>query len=175
MQDIFEDVGPLLSMQLGGQTLEGTFQVFNFYVSMLIKALPHQMEGAELEGSENRTVRLAENETQQIALLANASLLADELLPHAAMKLFPANESYYKDDVHRRASDKQNRYPEQREWKRQLAGSVDRLKIAFCYQHVFDLFITEQGDSHFTADMYINMDGNPDEIEWCPSPIFQVL
>lgn len=44
LQDFFEDVGPLLSMQLGGQTLEGLFQVFNSYVNLLIKALPGSME-----------------------------------------------------------------------------------------------------------------------------------
>ncbi|PKI40769.1 exocyst complex component EXO84B [Punica granatum] len=176
VQDFFEDVGPLLSMQLGGQTLEGLFRVFNSYVSMLIKALPGSMEDeADFEGSENKIVRLAETETQQIALVANASLLADELLPRAAMKLSPANQSYYKDDMHRRPTDRQNRYPEQREWKRRLAVSVERLRNTFCRQHVLDLIFTEEGDSHLTADMYINMDRNADEIDWFPSMIFQEL
>ncbi|KAK4771876.1 hypothetical protein SAY86_013651 [Trapa natans] len=176
VQDFFEDVGPLLSMQLGGQTLEGLFQVFNSYVSMLIKALPASWEEeAEFEGSENKIVRLAETEAQQIALLANASLLAEELLPRAAMKLSPVSQSHYKDDIQRRASDRQNRYPEQREWKRRLAGSVERLKNTFCSRHVLDLIYTEEGDSHLTADMYINMDGNADEIEWLPSFVFQEL
>ncbi|RXH89062.1 hypothetical protein DVH24_000661 [Malus domestica] len=31
-----EDVGPLLSMQMGGQTLEGLFQVFNSYAEELL-------------------------------------------------------------------------------------------------------------------------------------------
>ncbi|KAK4765145.1 hypothetical protein SAY86_026235 [Trapa natans] len=176
VQDFFEDVGPLLSMQLGGQTLEGLFQVFNSYVSMLIKALPASWEEeAEFEGSEIKIVRLAETEAQQIALLVNASLLAEELLPRAAMKLSPVNQSHYKDDIQRSASDRQNRYPEQREWKRRLAGSVERLKNTFCSRHVLDLIYTEEGDSHLTADMYINMDGNADEIEWFPSLVFQEL
>ncbi|KAK4754238.1 hypothetical protein SAY87_002342 [Trapa incisa] len=176
VQDFFEDVGPLLSMQLGGQTLEGLFQVFNSYVSMLIKALPASWEEeAEFEGSEIKIVRLAETEAQQIALLVNASLLAEELLPRAAMKLSPVNQSHYKDDIQRSASDRQNRYPEQREWKRRLAGSVERLKNNFCSRHVLDLIYTEEGDSHLTADMYINMDGNADEIEWFPSLVFQEL
>lgn len=176
LQDFFEDVGPLLSMQLGGQTLEGLFQVFNSYVNLLIKALPGSMEEeANFEGSGNKIVRMAETEEQQIALLANASSLADELLPRAAMKLSPLNQANFKDDPRRRPSDRQNRHPEQREWKRRLVSAVDRLKDSFCQQHALDLIFTEEGDSNLSADMYINMDGNADELEWFPSPIFQVF
>lgn len=176
VQDFFEDVGPLLSMQLGGKMLEGLFHVFNSYVSMLIRALPGSMEEeANYEGSGSKLVRMAETEAQQMALLANASLLADELLPRAAMKLTPVAQSIYKDDPRRRPADRQNRNPEQREWKRRLASIVDRLKDSFCRQHALDLIFTEDGDSHLTADMYINMDGIMEEIEWLPSPIFQEL
>ncbi|CAM8903974.1 unnamed protein product [Rhodiola kirilowii] len=176
VQDFFEDVGPLLSMQLGGQTLEGLFQVFNSYMNMLIKALPASMEEeGNFEGSANKIIRMAETEAQQLALLANASLLADELLPRAAMKLSPFNQANQKDDPRRRPTDRQNRHPEQREWKRRLASSVDRLKDSFCRQHALDLIFSEEGDSNLTADMYIDMNGNADEIEWFPSPIFQEL
>ncbi|KAH8497601.1 hypothetical protein H0E87_020042 [Populus deltoides] len=174
VQDFFEDVGPLLSMQLGGQTLEGLFQVFNSYVNMLIKALPGSMEEeANFEGSGNKIVRMAETEAQQIALLANASLLADELLPRAAMKLAPLNQTNHKDDPRRRPLDRQNRHPEQREWRKRLVNSVDRLKDTFCRQHALDLIFTEDGDSHLSAEMYINMVGNADEVDWFPSPIYQ--
>ncbi|KAI4329436.1 hypothetical protein L6164_021699 [Bauhinia variegata] len=176
VQDFFEDVGPLLSMQLGGQALEGLVQVFNSYVNLLIKALPGSMEEeGNFEGSGNKIVRMAETETQQIALLANASLLADELLPRAAMKVSPMTQTVHKDDNRRRPLDRQNRYPEQREWKRRLVATVDRLKDTFCRQHALDLIFTEEGDNHLTADMYINMDGNADEIGWFPSLIFQEL
>ncbi|CAI9753814.1 unnamed protein product [Fraxinus pennsylvanica] len=176
VQDFFEDVGPLLSMQLGSKTLDGLFQVFNSYVNMLIRALPSSIEDeANFQGSGNKIVRMAETEAQQIALLANASLLADELLPRAAMKLSPLNQATYKDDPRRGLSERQNRNPEQREWKKRLVNSVDRLKDSFCQHHALDLIFTEEGDSHLTADIYINMDGNADEIEWFPSPIFQEL
>ncbi|KDP34451.1 hypothetical protein JCGZ_11922 [Jatropha curcas] len=176
VQDFFEDVGPLLSMQLGSQSLEGLFQVFNSYVNMLIKALPGSMEEeGNFEGSGNKIVRMAETEAQQIALLANASLLADELLPRAAMKVSPVHQANSKDDLRRRPLDRQNRHPEQREWRKRLVSSVDRLKDSFCRQHALDLIFTEEGDSHLTAEMYINMDGNMDEMEWFPSPIFQEL
>ncbi|KAG6593592.1 Exocyst complex component EXO84B, partial [Cucurbita argyrosperma subsp. sororia] len=175
VQDFFEDVGPLLSMQLGSQTLEGLFQVFDSYINMLIKALPGMEDEANFDGFGSKMVRLAETEAQQIALLANASLLADELLPRAAMKLAPATQTAYKDDPRRRLSDKQNHHPEQREWRRRLVSSVDRLKDTFCRQHALDLIFTEDGDSHLTAEMYLNMGGNMDEVEWFPSLIFQGL
>ncbi|XP_021761838.1 exocyst complex component EXO84B-like [Chenopodium quinoa] len=167
VQDFFEDVGPLQSMQLGSKTLEGVYQVFNSYVNMLIKALPNSLEEeANFEGSGSKIVRMAENEAQQIALLANASLLADELLPRAAMKFSQNNQSDY---------DKQNRHPELREWKRRLVSLVDRLKNSFCQFHALDLIFTEEGDSNLTADMYLSMDGSAEDIEWFPSPIFREL
>ncbi|CDY66364.1 BnaAnng22140D [Brassica napus] len=122
VQDFFEDVGPLLSMQLGSKALE-----------------------------------------------------ADELLPRAAMKLAPLDQTSHRTDDLRRHSDRQNRNPEQREWKRRLLSTVDKLKDAFCRQHALDLIFTEEGDSHLSADMYINMDGNGDDVDWFPSLIFQEL
>lgn len=177
VQDFFEDVGPLLSMQLGSKALEGLFRVFNSYVDVLVRALPGSMEEEEanFEGFGNKIVQMAETEAQQLALLANASLLADELLPRAAMKLAPLDQTSQRTDDLRRPTDRQNRNPEQREWKRRLLSTVDKLKDAFCRQHALDLIFTEEGDSHLSADMYINMDGNGDDVDWFPSLIFQEL
>lgn len=173
-QDFFEDVGPLLSMQLGGSTLDGVLRVFNSYINLLIKALPGSMEEeANLEGAANKIVKTAETEAQQVALLANASFLADELLPRAAMKLAPLYQGG-QDDPHRRASDRHNRFPEHREWKKKLQRAVERLRTIFCRQHALDLIFTEDGDSQLSADMYLNIDGAVDESNLSPSPIFQV-
>nr|CAD1827921.1 unnamed protein product [Ananas comosus var. bracteatus] len=129
---------------------------------------------ANLEGSTNKIVRIAETESQQLALLANASLLAEELLPRAAMKLSPQYTSGV-DDPRKRVADRQNRAPEQREWKRKLQRSIDRLRDSFCRQHALDLIFSEDGDSYLNADMYINMDNTVEEPDWAPSPIFQEL
>ncbi|XP_010934263.1 exocyst complex component EXO84B [Elaeis guineensis] len=176
VQDFFEDVGPLLTMQLGGSTMDGLLKVFNSYINLLINALPGSMEDeANLEGSGNKIVRIAETEAQQLALLANASLLAEELLPRAAMKLSSIYQAGGVDDSRRRTSDRHSRVPEQREWKRKLQRSVDRLRDSFCRQHALDLIFTEDGDTHLSAEMYISLDGNVEEPEWAPSPIFQEL
>ncbi|KAK8967625.1 hypothetical protein KSP40_PGU001188 [Platanthera guangdongensis] len=176
LQDFFEDVGPLLSMQLGGSTLDGLHKVFNSYVNLLINALPGSMEDEEnLEGSGNKIVRLAETEAQQLALLANASLLSEELLPRAATKLISPYQASGADDYRKKTSDRHNRLPEQREWKRKLQRSVDRLRDSFCRQHALDLIFSEDGETHLSAEMYLSMDGSLDEIEWSPSHMFQEL
>ncbi|KAF3564429.1 hypothetical protein DY000_02015551 [Brassica cretica] len=178
VQDFFEDVGPLLSMQLGSKALEGLFRVFNSYVDVLIRALPGSIEEEEevnFEGIGNKIVQMAETEAHQLALLANASLLADELLPRAATKLAPLDQTSHRTHGIRRPSDRQNRNPGQREWKRRLLSTVDKLKDVFCRQHALDLIFTEEGDSRLSADMYINMDENGDDVNWFPSLIFQEL
>jgi len=176
LQDFFEDVGPLLSMQLGSKALEGLFRVFNSYVDVLVRALPGSIEEEDpnFESSCNKIVQMAETEANQLALLANASLLADELLPRAAMKLSLDQTGQRTDDL-RRPLDRQNRNPEQREWKRRLLSTVDKLKDAFCRQHALDLIFTEEGDSHLSADMYINIDENGEDVDFFPSLIFQVV
>ncbi|XP_009127372.1 exocyst complex component EXO84B [Brassica rapa] len=178
VQDFFEDVGPLLSKQLGSKALEGLFIVFNSYVDVLIRALPGSIEDegeANFEGFGNKIVQMAQTEAHQLALLANASLLAGELLPRAAMKLTPLDQTSHRTDGIRRPSDRQNRNPEQREWKRRLLSTVDKLKDAFCCQHALDLIFTEEGDCRLSADMYINMDENGDDVDWFPSLVFQEL
>lgn len=162
-------------MHLGGPILEGLLQAFTSYVNLLINALPGLMEDEEgFEESRNKIVRMAESESQQIALLANAFLLADDLLPRAAMKLSSLYSAGGKDDVRKRTSERQNRQPEQREWKRRLLRVVDGLRDSFCRQHALDLIFTEDGDTHLSAEMYMSMDGI-EEPEWFPSPIFQVI
>lgn len=167
-------MGSIESLQLDALTLEGVLQVFNSYINLLITALPSSVENEmNLEGSATKIVRLAETEAQQIALLANASLLADELIPRAATKLFPQNRT----ETPRKTAERQSRVPEQREWKRRLQRSVDRLRDSFCRQHALELIFTEEGDTRVNAQMYLSMDGNgnPEEPEWFPSQIFQVI
>ncbi|XP_022946888.1 exocyst complex component EXO84A [Cucurbita moschata] len=171
VQEFVEDMGSLESLQLDSLTLEGVLQVFNSYINLLITALSSSVENEmNLEGSATKIVRLAETEPQQIALLANASLLADELLPRAASKIFPQNRS----ETPRKTS---SRLPEQREWKRRLQRSVDRLRDSFCRQHALELIFTEDGDTRLNAQVYLSMDGNgnAEEPEWFPSQIFQAL
>uniref|UniRef100_A0A6N2NJ42 Uncharacterized protein n=1 Tax=Salix viminalis TaxID=40686 RepID=A0A6N2NJ42_SALVM len=100
------------------------------------------LESLQLDGSAwEAFCRIAETESQQLALLANASLLANELFPCAAMKLLPL--PLRMDEQPKRSSERQSRLPEQREWKKKLQRSVDRLRDSFCRQHALDLIFTE--------------------------------
>ncbi|KAL3841014.1 hypothetical protein ACJIZ3_025605 [Penstemon smallii] len=172
VQELCEDIGSLEILHLSEQALEGVLQSFNSYVNMMINAFPGSVETENLEGSGRRIVKMAESETQQIALLANALLLADELLPRAMIKLTPINRN---DEQPRRASDKQNRPQEQRELKRRLQRLVDQLRDSFCRQHALELIFTEDGGVRLSAEMYLSMDSGRDEPEWFPSPIYQEL
>ncbi|KAG8366250.1 hypothetical protein BUALT_Bualt17G0056900 [Buddleja alternifolia] len=172
VQELCEDIGSLEILQLSEQALEGILQSFNSYVNMMINAFPGSMETENLEGSGRRIVNMAESETQQIALLANALLLADELLPRATLKLSSTNRS---DDPSRRGSDKHNRPPEQRELKRRLQRLVDQLRDSFCRQHALELIFTDDGGVRLNADLYLIMDEGRDEPEWFPSPVYQEL
>ncbi|PHU04858.1 Exocyst complex component EXO84A [Capsicum chinense] len=133
VQELCEDISPLEILQLSEQTLEGVMQVFNAYIGMLIKALPGSVDNENLEGSVNRIVRMAETEPEQISLLANALLLADELIPRAAAKLSSSQQSNKTDDTSKRSTDRQSRPVEQRELKRRLQRLVDQLRDSFYF------------------------------------------
>ncbi|OIV93109.1 hypothetical protein TanjilG_20771 [Lupinus angustifolius] len=172
VQELFEDVGPLEVLQLDGLAFEGLLQVFSSYVNLLINALPATAVTENLEGSGSKIVKIAETESQQIALLANAILLADELLPRAVVKLSCSTRG---DESHRRGSDKQQRLPEQRELKKRLQREVDHLRDSFCRQHALELIFTEEGDARLNALVYLSLDAKEEQPEWFPSPIFQEL
>ncbi|KAK1365817.1 Exocyst complex component EXO84A [Heracleum sosnowskyi] len=169
-QEICEDVGSLENLSLANHAVESLLQLFDSYIKMLINALPNSTETENVEG---RIVRVAETEAQQLTLLANALVLADELLPRAVSRFshFPQT-----DDGSRRGSDRQNRAPEQRELKKRLQRLVDQLRDSFCRQHALDLIFNEDGTVRLSADMYFNMDANSEDLpEWFPSPIYQEL
>ncbi|VFQ80215.1 unnamed protein product [Cuscuta campestris] len=134
------------------------------------------METESVEGSGHRIVRIAETEAQQTALLANAVLLADELIPRAAAKLSPSNHQVSRmDDAAAKRSSSDRRIPEQRELKRRLQRLVDQLRDSFCRQHALELIFTEDGAVRLNADMYLSLNQGGEEPEWFPSPIYQEL
>ncbi|KAF7810134.1 exocyst complex component EXO84A [Senna tora] len=173
VQEFFEDVGPLEHLDLDNLAYEGLLQVFNSYINLLMNALPGSVETENLEGLGPKIVRIAETEAQQVALLANALLLADELIPRAVMKV---SQSTKNDEYLRRASsEKHQKAPEQRELKKRLQREVDRLRDSFCRLHTLELVFTEEGEARLNAMMYLSMDTYEEEPEWFPSPIFQEL
>ncbi|KAJ0982778.1 hypothetical protein J5N97_011033 [Dioscorea zingiberensis] len=177
VQDLLDDISPLLmSMQFAGSTLDGLFRVFDSYISLLINAIPCLVEDdTNTEGYGNKIVRMAESEEQQLVLLVNASVLAEEILPRAAIKLSSMCQAGNMDDSHKTTSDRDNHSTELRNWKRKLHHCVDRLRDSFCRQQMLALILTEDGDTLLNAQMYLSMDESFDYPEWSPSPIFQYL
>jgi hypothetical protein len=89
------------------------------------------------------------------------------------MKLLPFPTRM--DEQPKRASERQSCLPEQREWKKKLQRSVDRLRDSFCRQHALDLIFTEDGDTHLNAYIYTSVDGSTEDPEWFPSAIFHAV
>eukprot|EP00249_Psilotum_nudum_P020962 c27915_g1_i1 orf=735-3119(-) len=183
VQDFFEDVVPLISMQLGALMLDGLLHLFESYVQLLIKAVSSPVEGESLgQTMDSRTVKEAQAEGQQLGILCNASALAEELLPRAAAKLFPG-QHIGREDPRKRASERHSLGPsrilELREWRRHLQSMVDRLRDHYCRQQVLDLVYSEEGEANLSVDLYLNWDANGDDPYWhndpMPSPIFQEL
>ncbi|KAG6429648.1 hypothetical protein SASPL_107700 [Salvia splendens] len=166
------DIGSLEILHLSEQALEGVLQSFNAYVSLLVNALPSSMDTENLEGSGRRKVGVTETETQQVALLANAVLLADELLPRTTIKLCSTMTG---DDPQQGGPDRKNRPPEQREVKKRLQRSVEQLRDSFCRQHAVELIVTEDGCLRLSAEIYASMDETKEEPEWFPSLVYQEL
>ncbi|GMH01669.1 hypothetical protein Nepgr_003508 [Nepenthes gracilis] len=175
VQELFEDVDTLEIMQLVNPTLEGVLRVFSSYVNIMINALPGSINEAIQEGTENTVVKQAETEAQQLALLANALMLADELLSRTASRLLPSNQTSSRPDERTRRGyeDRQIHLPEQREWKRQLQRLVDNLRDSYCRQHALELIFTDDGDIRLNSQLYTSLDDYAGEPEWFPSQIFQ--
>ncbi|PHT36097.1 Exocyst complex component EXO84A [Capsicum baccatum] len=93
------------------------------------------------------------NTMAQISLLANALLLADELIPRAAAKLSYSQQSNKTNDTSKRSTDRQYRPVEQRELKRRLQRLVDQLRDRFCRQHALELIFLEDGGVCLSPDI----------------------
>eukprot|EP00249_Psilotum_nudum_P020963 c27915_g2_i1 orf=912-3290(-) len=183
VQDLLEDVVPLINLQLGSTLLDGLAQLFESYVELLMKAISGPVEDEGLgQPLDDRPVKEARGEAQQLGILCNASTLTEELLPRAAIKLFPGQYTG-REDVRKRVSERHGqralRMPDLKEWRRRLQRMVDRVRDHYCRQQVLDLVYTEEGETNLRAYLYLNWDANGDDPYWhnnpMPSPIFQEL
>ena len=172
LQDFLDDVAPLANLQLGGLMLDGLGHLFESYIELLMMAVPGQVDDVLIARMDNKTVKLAETENQQLGLLANASTLAEEILPRAVTKLLPAQHSSSKEPLTKRALEKPN--AELREWKRRWQRMADKLRDHYCMQQVLDLIFPEDGDSKFSFYSYLDLDNDGGRLEPLPSQLFQV-
>lgn len=178
IQDFFDDVAPLVNLQLGGLMLEGLVQVFEFYIELLMMAVPGPLDDNLAAQGDHKIVKPADSESQQLGLLANASALADDILPRVAFKLLPSQSTNTREEMRRRTPDRAaaaaSRTPELREWRRRWQRAVDNLRDHYCRQQVVDLMFTEE-EANFSVDLYINLEDENVNLDPLPSPIFQEL
>ncbi|KAH6559681.1 hypothetical protein KP509_1Z000400 [Ceratopteris richardii] len=177
IQDFFDDGTPLVNLQLGGLMLDGLVQVFESYIELLMLAVPGPVDESLAAQMDHRTVKLAYSESQQLGLLANASALADDVLPRVAVKLLSSQLANGKEDFRKRPSERVApplRTPELKEWRRRWQRIVDKLRDYYCRQQVLDLMFTED-EANFNVDIYLGLDDENGNHDPLPSPIFQQL
>lgn len=169
-------VSPLVSMQLAGVALEGLALRFNNYVDMLIKAVPDTSKVLEEQ--------TARTETQQLALLSNATALAHELLPSSILKLLPVVKEPrggIREDSYIKAINTESIFiPGLKDWRLKLQRAVKRLQDHICGYHVKLLLYSEgKNELQLTPERYLFLDVeglstySPGQ-ENMPSMVFQV-
>ncbi|CAI5457621.1 unnamed protein product [Closterium sp. Yama58-4] len=218
--DLVEDILPVISLQLFGRILDRLASLFESYVALLQKALPSPSDeddddedggngageggkdkgggkGGEKENGEepwqDGSVRTAEDEQQQLALLGNASALADDLLPRLAQRLTLAageeggggggggrgGRKQGGADPDRRLSAGGRNAAEHKEWRRRLQKAVDKLRDVLCSCLVAEFMYGHDGQPILTAHQYLHMDAKMRPTQWAlkplPSPPFQAL
>eukprot|EP00271_Cylindrocystis_brebissonii_P002607 TRINITY_DN13368_c0_g2_i1.p1 TRINITY_DN13368_c0_g2~~TRINITY_DN13368_c0_g2_i1.p1 ORF type:complete len:828 (+),score=243.58 TRINITY_DN13368_c0_g2_i1:1046-3529(+) len=205
LQDFVEDLGPVLYLQLSGPTLAKIASAFESYLLLMQRALPTAASDEDEEGGEGSKVwsympvNIAYEEAQQLALLGNASALADELLPRlatrvAAMADAPreapqesgrTSKSRWRAQALKEAealrghSSRSATQNEHKEWRRRLQKAVDKLRDILCSCLVADFMYGDDGQPLLTADEYLQLDAVVEPDEWqinpMPSPPFQAL
>jgi hypothetical protein len=88
VQDIVECLTPFTIVYFGGCILNGLARLFDSYINTCTRAIPCLSEDENnTEFRDNSNLICAETEAQQLALLGNASALADELMPLSVSKI----------------------------------------------------------------------------------------
>lgn len=182
VQDLLEDVTPIMTTQFGRLLLEGVLNVFGFYVKLLMKALPHLNEGGNITHMDDGMKLVsAKSEAQQLAILGNAAALADDLLPSSVLKLQEGARA--RKESHKHGQDRAVvsgiQLLEQKDWHRRLQRAVDELRDTICEQHILELLFDENEKPLLTADLYLSLHDDEKVHSWhqdsMPSAPFQAL
>lgn len=192
LQELVEDVMPVIGLQLLGPTMKKVAILFENYVDLLKKALPSAADNdEELEEGE---VKTAYDESQQLALLGNASALADELLPRLCMKLVTIAETQSQEQevlfsgsrkISGTVKDAETRRggtrppPSLSLLRRRLQASSSGLRELLCASLAAEFMYGAEGEALLRADHYLGMDALIGPQDWArspvPSPAFQAL
>ncbi|XP_019057962.1 PREDICTED: exocyst complex component EXO84C [Tarenaya hassleriana] len=170
VQDMLEQLSPLVVLHSGEGVLMRILQLYDKYVDLLVKALPgHSDEDGLIELQDTIFAR-AETDSEQLAILGSAFTILDELLPKSLAEVWnlqTANTGEGESAILNTSS-----APELKEWRRQMLHSFDKLKNYFCLQFVLSFIYSREGRTRLNAQIYLTE--LPDELH-LPSLPFQAL
>ncbi|GLJ21307.1 hypothetical protein SUGI_0391490 [Cryptomeria japonica] len=181
VQDIAKCMTLFACVHFGGSILNGLTCLFDSYIDTCIRAIPCPSEDENnMDFRDNSNFIWAETEAQQLALLGNASALADELIPLSVSKTWEQQTEIQEDPSKTSpgTSEQFGSLPKElRDWRRQLQRAVDRLRDHFCRQYVLGLIYSREGSVQLTGSTYLN--GRSEDLYWdpdaMPSSSFQAL
>ncbi|KAL6992048.1 hypothetical protein U1Q18_010159 [Sarracenia purpurea var. burkii] len=179
LQDIVEQLTPLVILHFGVNILTRISHIFDKYVDTLIKALPGPSEDENLTDLKEAIPFRAETDSEQLALLRTAFTVAEELLPMVVSRICSAlNENkeagtVLVDSIIPTTSNT----IELKDWKRHLQHSLDKLRDHFCRQYVLSFIYSRDGKTRLAAQIYLN--GEREDLFWNSDPLpslpFQAL
>lgn len=179
VQDIVECLTPFTIVHFGGSILNGLACLFDSYINTCMGAIPCTSEDENsTEFRDNSNLICAETEAQQLALLGNASALADELIPLSISKVLGQQTENQEGTCKTAATEQLASLPvELKDWRRHFQRIADRLRDHFCRQYVLGLIYSREGTVQLTGTTYLN--GKNEDLFWdadaMPSLSFQAL
>lgn len=173
IEDILEQLTPLVVSHFGGNVLPRISQLFDKFMDALIRALPGPSDDDSLTELKETVPFRAETDSEQLAILGIAFTIMDELLPSSVVKIWsPKSENQESDD---NTVSNASTTAELKDWRRQLQYSFDKLKDHFCRQYVLSFIYSREGKTRLNALIYLGEDGEDSQWDTLPSLPFQAL
>ncbi|KAG2684171.1 hypothetical protein I3760_10G064500 [Carya illinoinensis] len=170
VEDILEQLTPLAIMHFGGSVLSRMSQLFDKYIDALIKALPGPSDDDNLIELKETIPFRAETDSEQLAILAIAFTIFDELLPNAVMITW----KWQNENSEPKNGPPENTVPsasttiELKDWKRHLQHLFDKLRDHFCRQYVLSFIYASEGKTQLNAQIYLN---TGEDLYWGSDPL----
>lgn len=176
VEEILEQLTPLVVLHFGGNVLTRISQLFDKYLDALNRALPGPSDDDNLTELKETIPFRAETDSEQLSLLGVAFTIMDELLPNTVSKVWnPKNES--KEGGNENIAPNASTTTELKDWKRHLQHSFDKLRDHFCRQYVLSFIYSREGKTRLNGQIYLS--GNEEYTQWDSDPLpslpFQAL
>ncbi|KDO77414.1 hypothetical protein CISIN_1g004122mg [Citrus sinensis] len=176
VEEILEQLTPLVVLHFGGNILTRISQLFDKYLDALNRALPGPSDDDNLTELKETIPFRAETDSEQLSLLGVAFTIMDELLPNTVSKVWnPKNES--KEVGNENIAPNASTTTELKDWKRHLQHSFDKLRDHFCRQYVLSFIYSREGKTRLNGQIYLS--GNEEYTQWDSDPLpslpFQAL